>query len=115
MQAEDEGEWVFTGGDGEERGPYSLSQLRKLLGRCAPWHSLLSKLEAGLGWAVQGLQAQVHTTIHAGLHCTPCKSSHQGCGGCRGQLRATDMLHDEEAGVSVQVRRCMVEGAGCRA
>lgn len=76
MQAEDEGEWVFTGVDGEERGPYSLSQLRKLLGRCAPWRSSLSKLEAGLGWAVQGLQAQVHTTIHAGLHCTPCKPSH---------------------------------------
>lgn len=26
-----------------------------------------------------------------------------GCTGCRGTLRATDMLHDEEAGVSVQV------------
>lgn len=111
MQAEDEGDWVFTGGDGEERGPYSLSQLRKLLKTCAPClgsplprSCLLTWL--GLVWAAAPCNA---ATCSGGCrhHCHCCMScpaepSRHYCG-CRGKLQATDMLHDEEAGVSVQV------------
>lgn len=34
MEAEDEGEWIFTGEDGEARGPYTLAELRRLLSKC---------------------------------------------------------------------------------
>jgi hypothetical protein len=68
---------------------------------------------AGLGWA--GL----HHAESSGSHhdqspcCCALNAAHfiaSGRAGCRGQLKATDMLHDEEAGVSVQVCCCIVEG-----
>lgn len=34
MEAEAEGEWVFTGEDGKDKGPYTLAELRRLLSKC---------------------------------------------------------------------------------
>ena len=97
VQAEDEGDWVFTGGDGKERGPYSLAQLRKLLSRCGSWlQQLYMHLQGSPGAharAVRPMQYVLHLTSWVLTHCA----------GCRGMLKATDMLHDEEAGVSIQV------------
>jgi hypothetical protein len=112
VQAEEEGEWVFTGEDGGERGPYSLHQLRKLLSRCAPWHSLVW-LWLWLGLAGMGWAAPCRTLSGSSRNQKPCRLALRamifiisGCTGYRGALRATDMLHDEEAGVSVQVCCC---------